>query len=59
MTALNSVISCGNFPHVTCCDSCHEDCDAGYGELMELEFAGGKGLVCCAIIRYLDKKEKP
>ena len=40
-----------------CCDSCHEDHDQGYSDLMELEDREGKVIayVCCGVERALPK----
>ena len=39
-----------------CCDSCHEDCEAGYGDLLELDRGDALWVVCCNKANYLDGK---
>jgi len=37
-----------------CCDSCHDDANEGYGDLIDFPAPGGYYWICC---RMLDKYE--
>ena len=51
---------CHDFPDApSCCDSCHEDEERGYG-MCELRRDDGDGLdayVCCAVLRHIDSDQ--
>jgi len=36
-----------------CCESCHEDAEEGYFDLMETEVMGVSARLCCALYRNL------
>lgn len=44
-----------------CCDSCHDDADAGYGELIERYDDNDQltHIVCCKVAQWLDKQPLP
>lgn len=35
--------------NINCCDSCHEENDEGYSDLMEYEFDDGYYNCCCTV----------
>jgi hypothetical protein len=42
----------------SCCESCHEDSNTGYGEDLWFEINGKDRNVCCAIIISIEKSNK-
>lgn len=53
MTIANYLGGCDAFADRTravfgCCDSCHDDANEGWGDLLEVEMADGYYRVCCA-----------
>lgn len=39
-----------------CCDSCHDDADHGWGDLMEFQMEDGRWVrVCCYVAADLDR----
>lgn len=49
---------CSDLPDDTheCCTSCHEDCDEGHTDLIEVEKDGVLWWVCCNKANLLDGK---
>lgn len=48
------------YPVESCCESCHQDSEEGYGPMIELysDWDGASGEICCAVSRSLeDHKE--
>jgi hypothetical protein len=39
-----------------CCDSCHDDFDGGYTDLLNVEYGGGKFEVCCRMAEKLSER---
>ncbi len=41
-----------------CCNSCHEDYNEGYADLLDLDVDGVPIYVCCTVSTWLDELEK-
>ena len=42
----------------SCCDSCHDDVEMGYGDYFEVELGDGRVFLgCCRVCEWLASKE--
>lgn len=58
MECENIKIEFPNYKYKSCCESCHEDDEMGYGEDLWFDDPNGKDRnVCCAIHRAWKEKE--
>ena len=44
---------CSDFPDVPCCDSCHEDDEGGYSNLLGYP----EYYVCCSVMAHIEKEK--
>jgi hypothetical protein len=49
------MLSCKDFPVDTCCNSCHDEWEDGYGDPLEGTLPDGREyMVCCAVNRWIE-----
>ena len=56
MIYCQEAIKLHNLSNTSCCDSCHDEWDEGYGDPIELYIGDKTYYVCCGVMRALEDK---